>query len=230
MRPTRSSWSGLTARVAVPFALAVAAFFAPSAAHGQIVMSLPTQTAAPGNTISLTVNLTVAGTQLDSLHGNGIGADSFVISYNSTLSSAVATPSLGTLISTPSYGFASYTTNNTAGLIRAVTSSSVGTPGLSAGTSGTLASILFTVSSSAAPGTYTLSLLPSSGPTTTSVVDNNFNTYSSTSGLTLVNGSLTVTPVPEPGGMLLASVAATGLAGGVWRRTRLSGRLSSTQA
>jgi PEP-CTERM motif len=133
----------------------------------------------------------------------------------------VGATSLGTLISNPGYGLPNYTTNNTAGLIRAVTSSSAGTPSLPASTSGTLASIQFTVSSSAAPGTYTLSLLPSSSATTTSVVDNNFNTYDSTSGLTLVNGSLIVSPVPEPSTLLLTGLAAFALRG--WRRRPAGG-------
>jgi hypothetical protein len=96
----------------------------------------------------------VVGNQLDAAHGNGIGAVSFVLSYDPTLTTTVGPINLGSLLSTPSYGFSSYTTNNTAGLIRAVTSSTQGTVALPAGNQGSLALIPFTLSPTAAPGTY----------------------------------------------------------------------------
>lgn len=202
--------------------VALAACGVPRAACGQLNISLPTTlTASPGDTINVPVNLTVIGNQLNTANGNGIGAVSFVISYNSTLTSSVGTFTLGSLISDPTYGFSNYTTNNNAGLIRAVTSSTQGTPGLSMGATGSLATIPFTISPTAAPGSYSLDLLAFSGTTTTSIVDNNFTTYSFGSGLTSTNGSLTVTPVPEPSGLFFVCLSAAAFGA---RAIRLLGR------
>jgi hypothetical protein len=72
----------------------------------------------------------------------------------------------------------------------------------------------FTVPLGTAPADYTFTLMPMIGSTTTTYVTaNDFTTYSFTSGLTLTNGRLTVTPVPEPGnlmwiGPILAAVGA----------------------
>jgi hypothetical protein len=188
-------------------------------AFGQLTLSVPTTlTGHPGDTITVPVNLTVVGNQLDAAHGNGIGAVSFVLSYNPALTSNVGTIALGSLLSTPSYGFSSYTTNNTAGLVRAVTSSTQGTVALPAGTQGSLALIPFTLSPTAAPGTYPIDILATSGPTTTSIIDNTFFTYSQGSGLTFTAGRIAVMPVPEPGGMILAVAAAAAAAGWTARR------------
>jgi hypothetical protein len=214
---TRPRRPVLAAVRAVAFAAAV--LCTTPAASAQLALSVPTTLSGhPGDTIIVPVNLTVVGNQINGANGNGIGAFSVVLSYNPTLTSTVGPIDLGSLLSTPSYGFSSYTTNNTAGLVRAVTSSTQGTPGLPAGTQGSLALIPFTLSPTAAPGTYPIDFLASSGTTTTSIVDNTFVTYSLGSGLTFTGGSVTVAPVPEPTGMLLAAAAAGGFAWTIHRK------------
>jgi MYXO-CTERM domain-containing protein len=187
------------------------------AASAQLALSVPTTLSGhPGDTITVPVNLTVVGNQLSAANGNGIGAFSVALSYNPTLTTTVGPIDLGSLLSTPSYGFSGYTTNNTAGLVRAVTSSTQGTLALPAGTQGSLALVPFTLSLTVAPGTYPIDFLATSGPTTTSIVDNTFTTYTLGAGLTFTSGSVTVAPVPEPGGPLLAAAAA----GAAWALRR----------
>jgi hypothetical protein len=188
-------------------AIAIVVACLPSVGYGQFTISVPDNLIAnPGETINIPVNFAITGNQLDSANGNGIGAVSFVITFNPSLASNVGTFSLGTLIADPAFGFSNYTTNNTEGLIRAVTSSTQGTPGLPAGTTGSLATIPFTISPTAAPGNYSFDFLASSGFTTTSIVDNNFTTYEVGPVLIFSSGSLTV--VPEPGSLLAIGLTA----------------------
>jgi hypothetical protein len=205
---------------AIVLALAVVA---PTAARAQIVLSLPTTlTARPGDTITIPLTLTEAGTELDAAHGNGIASVGFAISYNAILGTVPGTDiALGSLISNPSYGFPAYSgnVNDTAGQIRTFSLGNPGTPALPLGTSGTIAQILFTVPVGTPTNTYSLTLNPTSA---TFITDRNtFTTYTSGAGLTLVNGTLTVTPVPEPSSLFLMGAVITVV--GVARRRRNRG-------
>jgi Cohesin domain len=189
-------------------AVAVLWLAAPCAC-AQIIMSIPTNLVAhPGDTITIPVNLTVSGNQLDSAHGNGIASVGFVINYAASLGTVPATSiRQGSLISNPAYGFPQYgpsNTNDTAGQVRTFVTGTPGTDGLPTGTSGSLALIDFTVPSNATPNSYPLVFEMS---TATVITDNNFTDYTPGAGLTVSNGSLTISPVPEPGSLLsVASV------------------------
>jgi hypothetical protein len=191
------------------------AVVAPAAARAQVVLSLPaTLTAHPGDTISISLTLTAAGTNLDAAHGNGIASVGFALSYSASLGTVPGSDlGLGSLISNPSYGFPPYSANanESAGQIRTFSLGNPGTPALPLGTTGPIALILFTVPVGTAPNSYPFTLDPTAA---TFITDNNFTTYTSGSGLTLVNGTLTVTPVPEPSGLFLvgAVVAVVGVA------------------
>lgn len=185
----------------------IALVLVPLPAQGQVNLSLPLNLdVQPGQTIQVPVVLTVIGPDLNAANGNGIGAASFVINYNSALTTGVGTIQLGSLISDPGFGFANYTTNNTNGLIRAITSSTIGTEPLNAGTSGTIALVPLTISPDAALGNYPIEFLASSGLTTSSIVDNNFNTLQFGNGLTFTGGQIHVVPVPEPGVLAIAVI------------------------
>ncbi len=198
-------------------ALALAAAL-PAAARGQLVLSIPTNlTAHPGDTITIPVTLTVNGNVLDAAHGNGIATVGFAVSYDPALGTVPGSDiGLGSLISNPSYGFSPYSANanESAGQVRTFSTGTPGTPGLSAGTAGPVAQIQLTVPAGTPANGYTLTLNPTIGVTTTSfVTDNAFTTYAAGSGLTLSNGTLTVTPVPGPTSLfLVGSVAAVAAA------------------
>jgi hypothetical protein len=218
MRSSRETRGRRAMRGALVLAVAV---ISSSAARAQLILSIPTAIQAhPGDTITIPINLTVVGNQLDSAHGNGISGDAIAFSYNASLGSPGAT-NLGTLISNPSFNFQPYSNSNSPGLIRETVSSNLpGTPGLPSSTNGSLMLLMFSVSSSAAPGAYPLTLLDHIGATpVTSITDNGFNEYDAPPPITntvlsLVSGSVTVTPVPEPGSMFLVGsvVAVIGVA------------------
>jgi hypothetical protein len=203
---------------------------APAAARAQLVLSMPTNLAAhPGDMITIPVTLTETGNVLDATHGNGIATVGFAISYNPSLGTVPGSAvGLGSLISNPNYNFPPYSANanESAGQIRTFSDGTPGTPGLPSGTTGPVAEIALTIPVGIAPNSYTLAFDPVIGATTTTfVTDNNFTTYDAGSGLTLTNGTLTVTPVPEPGGLLLVGLVVT-VAGVVSRRrTRWARRL-----
>src|SRR6266566_3998372 len=94
----------------IVLALAVAA---PAVARAQLILSLPTGlTARPGDTITIPLTLTEAGTELDAAHGNGIATVGFAISYSASLGTVPGSNiGLGSLISNPSYGFPPYSAN-----------------------------------------------------------------------------------------------------------------------
>jgi hypothetical protein len=218
------------ARATVSTAALALGLAAAAAARAQLILSIPANLSAhPGDTISVPVNLTVGDNRLDSAHGQGIATVGFVINYDPSLGtvpgSAIALGSLLDPGGNP-YGFPPYGGNaiDTAGQVRTFTTSGTGTPGLPAGTSGPLALISFTVPANAAPNTYALTLGAS---TATVVTDNAFTDYTAGSRLTLSDGSLTVTPVPEPTSLLLAGLAATAFATSVRarRRSRIVGSL-----
>ena len=194
-------------------ALALIAVLLAGRVRAQVTMSIPTNlSVAPGGTINVPINLTITGNSFTAANGNGLSGVKFVVTYDPALPSNIATIQLGSLISTPSFGFGSFTTNNTSGQTSALTTATQGTSPLSNGTAGTAALIPLTVSSSATPGVYPLTLI--GGASGSSVADNSFFNYLTTSSpaLTLSSGSLTVTGVPEPGTLLLAgSVAVAGL-------------------
>src|SRR5580704_2706471 len=205
--------------------LALAA--APAGARAQIILSLPTNlTAHPGDPITIPLTLTETGNVLDSAHGNGIATVGFAISYDPSLGTVPASSiGLGSLISNPSFGFPPYSSNanESAGQIRTFSAGTPGTPGLPSGTTGPVAQISFTIPLGTTPNSYALTLDPTIGSTTTTfITDNTFTTYSAGSGLTLSNGMLTVTPVPEPGSLFLVGsvVAAVGVARRTGRRAR----------
>jgi uncharacterized protein (TIGR03382 family) len=210
----------MACRVPAPcrvLALAATALLAADA-RAQVTMSIPTNlSVAPGGTINVPVNLQITGNSFTAANGNGLSGIKFVVTYDPTLPSSIGTIQLGSLISNPSYGFGAYTVNNTSGQTSALTTATTGTPALANGTSGTVALMALTVSNSATPGVYPLTLI--GGGSGSSVADNNFFTYSTTSSpaLTLSSGSLTVTAVPEPGTFALAGMAAAGLG---WLRRR----------
>src|SRR4051812_8096626 len=149
------------ARAVVPTAALALGLAAAPAARAQLILSIPANlTAHPGDTVSVPVNLTVGDNRLDSAHGNGIATVGFVINYDAGLGTVPGSAiGLGPLLdpsgSNP-YGFPSYggNANDAAGQVRTFTTSGAGTPGLSAGTSGPVALISFTVPANAAPNTY----------------------------------------------------------------------------
>jgi hypothetical protein len=84
-----------------------------------------------------------------------------------------------------------------------------------------VAVISFTVPSNAVPNTYALTFEPTIGPTTTTVItDNNFVDHAQGSGLTLSDGSLVISPVPEPASLLLTGGVAAVVAAGAWHRRK----------
>jgi hypothetical protein len=199
--------------------MAVAIVGAP-AAHGQISLAIPANIPAhPGDTIQVLLNFSVNDSTLDTPNGNGIASVGFDIAYNAVLGTVAGSSiALGSVISNPNYGFTPYSgnSNNSAGHIRTFSLSNPGTPGLPAGTNGSVAVMNFTVPAGTTPGSYPLTLTPDSH----TFITQNFNavTYTSGNGLSLTNGSILVTAVPEPTSLALVGLFA--LPWALWRRRR----------